>query len=783
MRIIIILFVLIAPTGNNAISQAGNKKAASSDRAVPSKNEIQSQMNEATNELKKQVVDLKKQLKETTDPEEKEALQEQITMLEKQLSMMQGLNKNLSAMSDKTIQEGFEEEEAAAGVPKKDEARINSLPKKILNDAELVLHIKSVFSEIEKIIPAAERMEAAKMYNAAKSEWKSANALNSSASSCWMFGHQAKAIWITGKACIDFPGNADLLDNYSAFLTMTGAEQAAIPILLYLNNGYPNNSTILNNLGQAWFGLGDEASAKKYLESATELYPAHSMANLTLGRIYSKGESPDEEKAMAAFKMSMKESFCTDKKNLIKELGGNVSLDDLPDFNYPVESNPFLFENLLSIIPDNQSSVDEYIQAESQWQGYLNALKDEIEKSRAEELKQGTEILKFGNRLSTDIPYQGKILYAYHHSPSHSLAKEYLYALAVQGATSQSNPSIKLNNNHLSLVMLSTNISGAGKTKPISMPKYVKTLSDLCEKELIQPLEQLEKNRQGATNNPTQPLTCEEVDALNNKFLADVKNIQAKYKQKFRDKYNELKKPFDMFVSISGYAGITPTVADRDMDDIVIDFFANKVNPSYLSEIGKPPFEHRPMFSLFLSTFYQLTEHRATKDRCKSETKKITPTQVKLPQLKQPDIPNKYTIDLLGIKIHLEWGRMIFDESKLKKRSEGETKGSGVSSKQQSNQHVSLEDVLGHGPHIQNDIESLSYGPLVAKTLDEVDATYSYIEFDKYGNFSDFKLPLNEDGTKFADAFSNEKFDQRRWSWIACPSGREKILKGLFKKP
>src|SRR5258706_14920881 len=116
-------------------------------------------------------------------------------------------------------------------------------------------------------------------------------------------------------AGINRPANMDNLNNYAAFLSMMGAEQAAIPILLYLNNKFPNNNTILNNMGQAWFGLGDMTASKKYLEAATELYPTHSMANLTLSKIYLSGPSPDTTKAKDALKRSISESYCADKEH------------------------------------------------------------------------------------------------------------------------------------------------------------------------------------------------------------------------------------------------------------------------------------------------------------------------------------------------------------------------------------------------------------------------------------------------------------------------------------
>ena len=52
MRIIIILLLILA-IGEDTFSQAGHKKVASSNRAMPAKSEIQSQMNQVVGELKK----------------------------------------------------------------------------------------------------------------------------------------------------------------------------------------------------------------------------------------------------------------------------------------------------------------------------------------------------------------------------------------------------------------------------------------------------------------------------------------------------------------------------------------------------------------------------------------------------------------------------------------------------------------------------------------------------------------------------------------------------------
>ena len=273
MRIIIFLllvFIIVKPV----------------NAQTPSKSQMQSQMKEVINELNKQIADTEKQLADAKKNKEDEAtikdLEDQLKMLKKQVDMMGGLNKNLANVSDKIVQQATEEDPIA---PKKDVARISSLPKKILSEAELSLFIKNVHVGVEKLIPAAEKADALTIYNDTKAKYKSVAVVANAANGCWMMGNWEKALFIMGKICIDDLIDADNLNNYAAFLVMAGAEQAAIPILEYLNEKYPNNSTILNNMGQAWFGLGDIEKANKYLVTATGLYLNHSMANNTLSKI------------------------------------------------------------------------------------------------------------------------------------------------------------------------------------------------------------------------------------------------------------------------------------------------------------------------------------------------------------------------------------------------------------------------------------------------------------------------------------------------------------------
>ncbi len=789
MRIIISVILLFCAMEVTLAQTPADKTVKPAKAEIPSKAQMNTQMQKVIQEVRDQIADLERQLAAADDPETKKELQDQITALKKQLELMGGVSAGIRNMSGQTFQKASEEH-TERPVPAKDVRRISTIPKKILSDAELITHLKTVFTDVESMIPASEKTAAGKIYTETKTQYKSANALNSAASGCWMYGHQGKALWITGKACIDYQADPDLLDNYAAFLIMTGAEQHAIPILSYLDNKYPNNSTILNNLGQAWFGLGDVANSKRYLEKATELYPTHSMANLTLSKIFLGEDPPNTAKAMDALKTSISESYSGDKEGMVEAIGGALTTDDLPDFNYPVEKDPFHFDGFFQVIPDNQGSLDEYADSKATWDGFDNTMKEASEKAKIQRDEANKEIHEFIDKMTQDIPYQRKILYTYHNSPAHLLAKRYLLAIAVDDASGASIQTVKSSPFPLSLTMPS-NFSPRGQKKPISLLRVLKILDKFTEDELIKPAEQLEvdrMNRIKSIRTEDEVVKCQQVDAINNDFLSGAKALQTNFKTRFYQKYLELQHPFDLYMAIAGYGDQTKTVAEPDPAEDVTRYFVNVVQPNITSQIGKPPYIHRVLFSAFLDSWNKLVSHRVTADHCSRSSEEKPATPIQLPRTKKPDCPNKATFNLCVIKVAFEWGRMFFDESKLKKLSSGETKGSAISSNHPpSNAPVSLDAILnGRGPSRNNSglsEDALFNGPLVTGIPDATDITQRYVEFDKFGNFSDLKIPLNEDGTGFADMQSPERFDQRRWCWIACPSGREKILSGVSKKP
>lgn len=765
MRIIVIIFLLTAFAGKDGISQASRKKVASSNRATPTKkSEIQSQMDEATNGLRKELADLNKQLKETTDPEEKKSLEEQINMLQKQLAMMGGLNKNLSAMADKTIQQGLEAE-AESGVPKKDVTRISMIPQKPLNETELLLFIKNIQAGVEKIIPVAERAEALNIYNETKAQYKTIPIIANAGTGLWLLGHWEKALFLMGKVCMDDMENADNLNNYAAFLIMTGGEQAAVPILEYLNSKYPNNSTILNNIGQAWFGLGDMDKAKKYFNVAIELYPNHSMANSTMAKVSLSGPNPDTPRAVNFLKASLKGGYDPEKELELERLGYATAYDDLPDFNYPMSPDPFGLIPLINSWPQQiQSNVDDPAPA-YELQRYMNGVEEFKKELLDEDVEIGKKLHEHGKKIATDKIYNREFMEP-HNCPAHILAVRTRYLLKMEEIQSGSGLPAQLLLPYFSPYTKS-------QKRPLSIYDILYILKKFWISDVLQPMERLAID---ANHNSPLPKTCKEADAIQNAYYAKRADIYNRgvdrIKKEFINKSDDLK----VWIYLELYA--TPDYQSNiGMGDAyaLVDYLDDK--------IAKQSVGNHIYADLLRTIEYGREYIGRLRSNC-DQSGVPDPTQpakdMKGYKVKRVECEYVKKIELPGFyRFELRCNTMYEKVNpKTKKRLPDIPKGAAEIARPRTQ---TVGPVSGRGPHTFYDVmyEENKYRPLCLESKDE---SQFGLEFDKWGKLIACNFQLSEDGTTLKDPDSVESGVDSRWGWNAIASGKKSYLNKLIIK-
>jgi tetratricopeptide (TPR) repeat protein len=212
-------------------------------------------------------------------------------------------------------------------IPGRDAARIAAVPKSALGGAQLKAHVEALQPIIADALTPVARGRAQAIESALRRDGgDTAAKLSAAANGLAAWGAWPEATYLMGKAALA-SGNAQDLNNLAAFLTMQGAGHAAAPILITLDARYPDNSTLLNNLGQAWFELGDIKEAERVLTLAVRRAPKHPQANVTKSRI--EEARGDRAAAIESMRMAIQGGFSEEKAQRLARLGGNLMPGDV----------------------------------------------------------------------------------------------------------------------------------------------------------------------------------------------------------------------------------------------------------------------------------------------------------------------------------------------------------------------------------------------------------------------------------------------------------------------
>ncbi len=246
--------------------------------------------------------------------------------------------KEVPKIGDAKLKKAFEDDTRL--VPLKDNARIASIYKFPISESNVATYLSSTNANVALKLDVAKKSQAEQAWQQAKTSYQSSRALGNAAVSFFMMGYPDIALYMMGKACLEDPANTDNLNNYASMLSMCGGEQMAIPLLNSLNKKFPKNSTILNNLGQAWFGLGDIDKATKYLDTVIRMYRYHPQANHTQSIIdESKGQSGEAVEHMIG---SIKHAYTKEKEDRLRKLGHKLSSKDM-DWPFKKKADPLAF--------------------------------------------------------------------------------------------------------------------------------------------------------------------------------------------------------------------------------------------------------------------------------------------------------------------------------------------------------------------------------------------------------------------------------------------------------
>ena len=351
-----ILAILFA--ANIAFAQPGKKPVAKE------KPPTQKEMDEMMKEAQKAMDEL--------DPETKKMMDSMGIKMPDTKQM----KKNTSGISDKQLAVAWEDENRI--VPKRNEARIASISQKV-NDATMAGYLAAIQKKIAELLTPDVKSTGDKVINYIKSNAKNSSEAGNMADAIWIASKPTLALYVMGKICTDDPLNTDNLNNYAAMLTMHNAQQLAIPILNNLNKKFPGNSTLLNNLGQAWFGLGEISKAEKYLDSAIRIYAYHPQANITKAAI--EENRGNIAKAIEAIKKSIKHAYTNEKEDMLRKHGYTITLKDLR-VPFKPGADPLGLAGFRR--PDYPKSISELKSLKPMWENFNNDCDNKLAQLQAE---------------------------------------------------------------------------------------------------------------------------------------------------------------------------------------------------------------------------------------------------------------------------------------------------------------------------------------------------------------------------------------------------------------
>jgi len=294
-------------------------------------------------------------------------------------------------MIERTLQQmpseaapGAEDDEI--GVPRRDAKRIARLPREPLTGAQLKAHVESLQPKLRSALSrdALRRAELVEdVQRKAGGDLTVRLRTASNALAAW--GAWPEATYLMGKVALA-SGSAQDLNNLAAFLTMQKASHAALPILVTLAARYPANSTILNNLGQAWFELGEVKEAERALVLAVKGAPSHPQANVTKSRIEeARGDRPAAQTSMRA---AIRGGYSEAKEQRLRKLGGKLVAGDAR-WKLDKAAHPLGLSDLAP--PAYPSNAGETVNAALLWKAHRQRLDETAAQLRAKAARAATE--------------------------------------------------------------------------------------------------------------------------------------------------------------------------------------------------------------------------------------------------------------------------------------------------------------------------------------------------------------------------------------------------------
>lgn len=276
-------------------------------------------------------------------------------------------------------------------IPDKNAKALASIPAKTMTKKELIAFVADLTAKLKT---GMKRVDGEQPIDFSGYD---ANSLSNASVMAWYTGQVVadRSLEFALDAASKDPDNIYALNNLGAVLTLCAFPEKSIPILDYINQQQPGNSTITNNLGQAYLLLGDEQKATQYLQQTVQKSANHPNANFSLACInYAHG---NKSAAQSYCEKSLRGTYTGDAWIMLKAINPKAKLMELIRHRY---KQPDFFNPDKYPLPEQCENPQDAEKLKAVYEGYKKMLMQEKEKY-SQLMK--TEETYIRNNMANDI--------------------------------------------------------------------------------------------------------------------------------------------------------------------------------------------------------------------------------------------------------------------------------------------------------------------------------------------------------------------------------------------
>jgi hypothetical protein len=257
-------------------------------------------------------------------------------------------------------------------IPPRNQKQLSLIPTKPLDSAALASFAKNLK---KLVIPELKRMFNTPDIN---TDGMSAEACDHSGIAAWYIKKPDIALIYSLSALEKDAGDPTIGNNTGSILTLCGFDPQAATVLEAVDKKKTGNSTVDNNLGQAYINMGEVEKAKQYLLQTVASSPYHPNANEALAFIFQA--EGNTAVALKYAENSVRGGFIPEAWKIVIKNKPNARLMDYIKHRYkPTEYfNPHKYE-----IPEQCRKVEDAEKLEQEYRSYnamLMNVRDKYEK-------------------------------------------------------------------------------------------------------------------------------------------------------------------------------------------------------------------------------------------------------------------------------------------------------------------------------------------------------------------------------------------------------------------